>query len=163
MKGYFVIIPLIVCVCFLFSCEESSTIMDETKSFANVGWPMKDKVVLPFEIEDESQSYDLNVAIRQTNDYPYHNCFFLTKILDSKGSLIKQGLAESFFYDAKSGKSKGQSSGSIISHKYLIFNGLKFPKKQKYFVQIEQYMRKDTLLGIVSVGASITPVSNKNG
>jgi zinc transporter ZupT len=39
----------------------------------------------------------------------------------------------------------------------IILKGLKFPRRGKYRVALEQYMRTDTLVGVVSVGASLVP------
>jgi gliding motility-associated lipoprotein GldH len=132
--------------------------MDETQSFSNLGWPMKEKVSFPFLISDTSQTFEIAVAIRQSNDYPFHNCYFLSKIYNSKGQIIKKGLAEAYFYHPKTGKSLSKNSGSIIGHKYIIFREMKFSEKGKYRIELEQYMRKDTLKGIISVGASIVPI-----
>jgi hypothetical protein len=46
------------------------------------------------------------------------------------------------------------------SHSYTILKGLKFPRRGKYQVELEQYMRTDTLVGVVSVGASLIPSPN---
>lgn len=159
MRLIFVIISLLSCLSILIGCKDKA-LMDETKSFADLGWPMKEKVDFPFFINDTDPSFQLAVAIRQSHDYPFHNCYFLSKVFNSKGQVIKQGLAEAYFYHPKTGKSLSKNSGSIIGHKYVIFNEMKFPEKGKYTVQIEQYMRKDTLKGIVSVGASIVPILN---
>ncbi|MFM6947523.1 MAG: gliding motility lipoprotein GldH [Aquirufa sp.] len=162
MKKWAHLFCLFILISSLSSCEEGFVI-NESHSFSDTGWPMKQKVIFPFEIKDSLTSYDLSVSIRQSNDYPFHNFYFLTKIMNQKGQTIKQGLAEAFFYDPKSGKSIGQSSGSIIGHKYLILKHIKFPRNEKYIVQLEQYMRKDTIPGIVSIGASIAPIDENNG
>jgi gliding motility-associated lipoprotein GldH len=157
MRSHFPFILLLLGLSILFGCEDK-TLMNETKSFSNLGWPMNEKVNFPFLIKDTNQTFELAVAIRQSNDYPFHNCYFLSKIYNSKGQVIKQGLAEAYFYHPKTLKSISKNAGSIIGHKYIIFKEMKFSEKGKYTIQIEQYMRKDTLKGIVSVGASIVPI-----
>jgi gliding motility-associated lipoprotein GldH len=156
MKRIVVFISFLCGIFFLHSCQESS-VLDETKSFGEVGWASNNKILMPVEIKNDSIDYQLFVAIRQSNEYPFHNFYFATKILDTTGKTIKQGLAQAYFYNPKTGKSTGSGSGFIYSHKYLIFKELTFPKSGKYIVQLEQYMRKDTLTGILSVGASISP------
>lgn len=153
---------LLATITLLNSCDDSF-VMNENHSFATIGWPMKQKVIFPFEIKDFTKDYELNVSIRQSNEYPFHNFYFLTSIINSKGETIKHGLAEAYFYNPKSGKSVGKSSGSIIGHTYVILKNIKFPKNEKYIVQLEQYMRKDTITGIVSIGASIAPIRTEDG
>ncbi len=162
MKNWNFTFYLFALITLFSSCEEEF-IINETYSFSSNGWPMTQKVIFPFEIKDASKAFDLSISIRQSNDYPFHNFYFLTKIMDSKGQIIKQGLAEAFFYDPKTGKSIGKSAGSIIGHKYVILKNITFPKNEKYIVQLEQYMRKDTIAGIVSIGASIAPIDLKDG
>jgi gliding motility-associated lipoprotein GldH len=162
MKKLVQFLFLLITTTLLISCDEG-VVLNATNSFSTIGWPMQQKVIFPFEIKDASKDYELTISIRQSNDYPFHNFYFLTKILNQKGQKIKQGLAEVFFYDSKSGKSIGQSSGSIIGHNYVVLKKIKFPKNEKYIVQLEQYMRKDTIDGIISIGASIAPIEIEDG
>ncbi len=126
------------------------------------GWLQKEKVEIPFEINDTTKSYDLLVAIRQSNDYPYYNLYFIPKIINADGYVIKRGFSEAFFYGARTGKPKGTGLGDMYSHQYSIFKGLRFTRMGKYKISLEQFMRTDTLKGIVSAGASIkeTPMSD---
>lgn len=144
------------------SCQ-TDTLVDQTVSMSENGWLQKNKVEIPFEIRDTTKSYDLNVAIRQSNDYPYYNLYFIPKIMNSDGFVIKRAFAEAFFYDAKTGKPKGTGLGDMYSHSYPIFKGLRFSRVGKYKISLEQFMRTDTLKGIVSAGASITETPKGDG
>lgn len=144
----------ILSLIFLSNCSDNR-VFDQNISMGQTGWAQKNVLKIPFHIEDTAKSYDLRVAIRQSNDYPFYNLYFVPQILNKDGKTIKRGLAEAFLYDAKTGKAKGSGLGDIFSHQYVIFRALKFEKPGNYSVTIEQFMRTDTLKGVVSLGASL--------
>ena len=147
--------------CFAFACQ-NDTLVDQTISLSEYGWLQKNKILIDFHVSDTSKAYDVRVALRQSNEYPYYNLYFIPKIIDSNGFVLKRAFAEAFLYDAKTGKPKGSGLGDIYSHQYTLFKGLKFTRPGRYQVSLEQYMRTDTLKGIISAGASIieTPTSD---
>ena len=73
-----IILFLTLGVCF--SCQ-TETLVDQTVSMTENGWLQKNNVEIPFEISDTTKSYDINVAIRQSNEYPYYNLYYISKIL----------------------------------------------------------------------------------
>ncbi len=146
----------------LASCQ-TDTLVDQTVSLSDHGWLQNNKIEIPFEIKDTSKSYDLNVAIRQSNDYPYYNLYFIPKVSTDSGFVIKRAFAEAFFYDAQTGKPKGTGLGDMYSHEYLIFKQLHFTRAGKYKISLEQFMRTDTLKGIVSAGASLSESTQHDG
>lgn len=141
---------------FLIACQ-GDQVFDQTSNMGEQGWTQKNQISYPFEINDLDKSYRLFVALRQSNDYPFNNFYFIPKVMGADGKIIKQALAEAILYDPKSGKAKGEGLGDIYSHKFLIFKNLKFPKKGKYSLQLSHDMRTDTLAGIISIGASLVP------
>jgi gliding motility-associated lipoprotein GldH len=158
MKITFNILWVIGLISLLSSSCQSDAVFDQTESLAATGgWVQKKHIDFPFEIQDTLQSYDLRVAIRQSNDYPFYNLYFNCRVLDAQQGILKKGFAEAMLYDPKSGKPKGGGVGDMYSHSYTIFKGLKFRRPGKYHVDLEQYMRTDTLTGVVSIGASLVP------
>jgi gliding motility-associated lipoprotein GldH len=158
---YYKRIILFMMALFAFACQ-NDTLVDQTVSFSEQGWLQKNKILIDFQVTDTSKSYDVRVALRQSNEYPYYNLYFVPKIINADGFVIKRAFAEAFFYDAKTGKPKGSGLGDMYSHQYTLFKGLKFTRPGKYAVSLEQYMRTDTLKDIISAGASIieTPTSD---
>lgn len=135
---------------------------EENTSMGTNGWP--EKQIVSFKIPEipENGQYQLFVNIRQNEDYPFYNCYFIPQIKDSKGKILKRTLAEGIFYDPKTGKPKGEGSGNLYNHSYLIFDKLSFKKGEKLTIEINQFMRRDTLQGIFSVGYTLKPI-NKDG
>lgn len=148
------IIGFILSLLLLSNCTEDR-VFDRSISMGEIGWLQKNTLDFPFQIQDTTLLYDLQVAVRQSNEYPFYNLYFVPQIEREDGKPFKRGMAEAFFYDAKTGKAKGSGLGDIYSHRYVIFHGLKFNKSGKYRVKLAQFMRTDTLKGIVSVGASL--------
>lgn len=151
---YFKRIILFMMALFAFACQ-NDTVMDQTVSLSEHGWLQKNKLLFDFQITDTSKAYDVRIALRQSNEYPYYNLYFVPKIINSEGKVIKRAFAEAFLYDAKTGKPKGSGLGDMYSHQYTIFKGIRFTHLGKYQISLEQYMRTDTLKGIISAGASI--------
>lgn len=145
-----------------FSCQ-NDTLVDQTVSLSEHGWLQKDKITIDFQVSDTSKSYDVRVAFRQSNDYPYYNMYFVPKVINPEGKVIKRAFAEAFLYDAKTGKPKGSGLGDMYSHQYTIFRGLRFTRLGKHQVSLEQYMRTDTLKGVISAGASIIETPSNDG
>lgn len=148
---------------WVFSSCGDTAVFDQTESLGETGWLQTKKIEIPFEIKDTLVSYSLDVSLRQSNDYAFYNLYFVPQIIDSKGKVIKKALAEAILYDAKSGKAKGAGLGDMYSHSYSIFPALHFPAAGKYTLRLEQYMRTDTLSGVVSVGAALHPNPTDHG
>jgi len=142
---------------FQFSCQLESGFEDQT-SMGEIGWPEKQTLVYRIPQIQETGFYQLDVSIRQDNNYPFYNCYFITEIKNSKGKKPKKGLAEAFFYDQKSGKPKGDGLGDLFSHRYTIFDKVYLQKGEQVQIAIRQFMRRDTLQGIISVGYSLKPI-----
>ena len=156
------ILGFFIALCALSSCGDTA-VFDQTESLGETGWLQTKKIEIPFEIKDTLVSYALDVSIRQSNDYAFYNLYFVPQIIDSKGKVIKKALAEAILYDAKSGKAKGAGLGDMYSHSYSIFPALHFPTAGKYTLRLEQYMRTDTLSGVMSVGAALHPNPTDHG
>jgi gliding motility-associated lipoprotein GldH len=145
-----------------FACQ-NDTLVDQTVSLSENGWLQKDNITIDFQVSDTSKVYDVRVALRQSNEYPYYNLYFVPKVINPEGKVIKRAFAEAFLYDAKTGKPKGSGLGDMYSHQYTIFRGIHFTRLGKHQVSLEQYMRTDTLKGIISVGASIIETPSSDG
>lgn len=159
---YFKRIILFLTVITAVACQ-TDTLVDQHVSLSEQGWLQKNKIFIDFQVSDTSKFYDVRVAFRQSNEYPYYNLYFVPKILNADGKVIKRAFAEALLYDAKTGKPKGSGLGDMYSHQYTIFKGFKFTRLGKYQISLEQYMRTDTLKGVISVGASIIETPTNDG
>ena len=122
-------------------------------------------------MEQNQQQLNVKVDPSQTVAItsPEGNHIFAEGVILRKVSKFLAGTAEDAimpipcFYDVKTGKPRGSGLGDMYSHQYTIFKGVRFPKMGKYQISLEQYMRTDTLKGVISVGASIIETPENDG
>lgn len=149
-------ICLLMIACFCFSCQLQPG-FEENISLGENGWPEKQPIVFNIPEIQETGVYQLESFIRQDNNYPFYNCYYLAEVKNSQNQLIKKGLIEAIFYDPKTGKPKGEGLGDMFNHHYTIFPAIPLKKGDKIKIQFRQFMRRDTLSGIISVGFALKP------
>lgn len=151
MRRSFIFVSLVL----FFSCD-SNRVFEDNVDFADRTWKISEPALLEFQIADVSKSYNLYFDIRNSIDYPYSRIFVNCSLQDSAGrELSKKQLAE-YLFDQKTGKPHGSSGlGDIYDHQFPIASKMKFDKSGKYKVRLEQFMRKDTLQGILAVGLRV--------
>ncbi len=141
----------------LFSCQIEPGFEDNISLGSN-GWPEKQPIHFQIPQVPETGFYQLNVLIRQDNNYPYYNCFFIAEVKNAQGNNLKKGLAEAIFYDQITGKPKGDGLGDLFNHQYKIFDKIYLKKGESIQINLRQFMRKDTLQGILSLGYALKPI-----
>jgi gliding motility-associated lipoprotein GldH len=61
-----------------------------------------------------------------------------------------------FLFDQHTGKPQGSSGlGDIYDQRFPVISNYKFPSPGKYKVSFEQFMRKDTLEGVLAIGLRV--------
>jgi gliding motility-associated lipoprotein GldH len=69
---------------------------------------------------------------------------------------MKRALMTEYLFDAKTGKPFGKSGiGDLYDHRFLLLKNYQFKSKGKYRMKFEQFMRTDTLPGILAVGLRV--------
>ncbi len=154
MRRSFIFVILV----FLFSCD-SNRVFEDNVEFADRTWKISEPALLEFQIADVSKSYNLYLDIRNSIDYPYSRIFVNYALHDSAGAEISKKMMAEYLFDQKSGKPNGSSGlGDIYDHQFSIASNMKFGKAGKYKARFEQFMRKDTLQGILAVGLRVEEV-----
>jgi gliding motility-associated lipoprotein GldH len=142
--------------CALLSGCDDNRVFEEVKDFDERQWNVTDKPVFEFEIDDLNAKYTLYTDVRNSVAYPYSRFFFTYYLQDSTGTEIQKKLMTQYLFDAKSGKPFGKSGiGDLYDHRFLLVRDLQFKKKGKYKVVLEQFMRMDTLPGIIAIGLRV--------
>lgn len=155
------LIILFVLSVFVAACD-NSRYFEKNTDFEKRSWLISEKPSFEFEITDPSARYNLYLTLRNESDYPFSNLYFTYGLKDESGSLIKKDLESEFLFDKKSGKPLGESGiGDIYNHRFLLLDDFTFPHPGKYILYYEQFMRTDTLSGILSVGLRIEYASIK--
>lgn len=81
-------------ISLLSSSCQSDAVFDQSESLATNGWVQKKHLNFPFEIQDTLKSYDLRVAIRQSNEYPFYNLYFNCRLIQDPQNIWKKAFAE---------------------------------------------------------------------
>lgn len=140
----------------LFACSEPGQLVQDYQSIEDETWTAKQKLSFPVEIEDHKKSHSLFYLVRYNKDYPYYNFYVKRYLLDSTGKEISSTLQGMYLFDEKTGEPKGSGWGNNYDYSILADSNYHFPYPGKYTIEIEQYMRKDTIQGISDFGLSIS-------
>ena len=137
----------------LTACTQPA-IYDQFQSIEGKVWD-KDKVYyFTFMVEDNRIPYDLTLAVRNNNMYPYQNLWLFCNEEPPIGNLqrdtVEYMLADDF------GKWYGHGISLFLST-FPIRTNYYFPYPGQYTFSFRQGMRNDHLEGIQEIGLTISP------
>lgn len=159
MRSLFAVAIIVAC---LFSCDENR-VYERNIDFNSRYWLVNEKPEFEFEILDTVQSYNLYCNVRNSLDYPFARIFLTYYLTDSTGQLLEKDLVREMLFDDKTGEPFGDSGlGDIYHHRIALKQNYQFPRAGKYRIAFEQYMRRDTLSGVLAVGFRIEQASRPN-
>lgn len=145
----------------LAACS-NERVFEENIDFNNRVWQADSLARFKFRINDSTQDYSIYLNIRNTADYPFHNIYLEYNLQDSSGNVLREELINRNLFDEKTGKPLGDGLGDIFSHQFPMVTGYEFPQAGLYQLNIQQYMRMDSLPGIVSLGAKVAMTNAKD-
>ena len=139
----------------LSGCNDNS-VYQEYIDFDDRYWIVKEKPEFSFEIRDTVSTYDIYCNVRNTTMYPNSRLFVNVSLTDTTGKVLQEKLVWDFLFEPKTGKPLGKSGlGDLYDHQIPVLKKYKFRKAGVYQMQLEQFMRTDTLAGVTSVGVSV--------
>lgn len=138
----------------LSACD-TSRIFEENIDLPNEYWVKDQPVTFEFTVEDASLAYNLYANVRNSQSYQFNNLYYKYQLTDSLAGMLSENLENLILFEPKTGEPLGRGLGDIFDQQQLILDHYKFPAKGKYIVNIEQYMRQDTLPLILSVGLRV--------
>jgi gliding motility-associated lipoprotein GldH len=135
-------------------------VFEQAKEIQGNEWYIDSVAVFNVNIPSTSQGYDLYYTLRNSLDYPYFNMYITLYIEDSTGTPIDSRLHEMTLMDSRTGKPFGGSPlgagfSNIYDHQFIALQGYRFPYAGRYTMRLKQYMRRDPLPGVYSVGLQI--------
>lgn len=138
----------------LIRCDDNR-VYEAYNDFDNRYWTVQEIPSFEFTIQDTTLRYNLLGNVRNSVAYPFSRIFITYHLKDSTGKELKQALVNDFLFDAKTGKPQGTSGlGDIYDHQIPLLKDHHF-KAGKYSVSFEQFMRTDTLQGVLAVGLRV--------
>ncbi len=116
-------------------------------------WLENEKIQFDITVTGPGDTYQMSYSIRNGLDYPYRNLYIQYTIQDSAGNSIREDLQRMALFHPKTGKPYGKGSiGNMYEHEILALENFRFPYSGIFSIQLQQFMRVDTLQDIVSVG-----------
>lgn len=152
MRSFFGFTIIII---LFFSCDDER-VYEKNTDFDSPQWLISEKPEFEFEIVDTVQHYNLYCNLRNSIDYPYARIFLTYYLQDSLESMLEKNMVGKLLFDDKTGEPQGNSGlGDIYDHRIPVKMNYRFKHPGKYKVKFEQFMRTDTLTGILAVGLRV--------
>lgn len=147
---------------FLLTGCDDTRVQEANIDFADQTWKLADKVTIDFEIKDTTLRYNVYFNVRNSLDYPFARLFLNYTLVNSKGVEIEKKMVVNNLFDQKTGEPFGQSGiGDLFDHQFPLLKNYKFHQTGLHKITFEQFMRKDTLEGVMAVGARVEIAQKK--
>lgn len=148
-------IVILLSVMLLIGCDETR-LYEQNADFEDRYWNAEEKPSFEFTVDDTANSYNVLCNVRHAVSYPYSRLFLKYTLLDSAKAVVKQDMASAYLFDKSTGAPQGNSGlGDIYDLRVPLLTNFKFKQKGKYSVTFEQFMRTDSLQGVLAVGVRI--------
>jgi len=139
----------------LIGCDKSR-IYEVNHDFNERTWKITETPEFEFIIKDLGKRYNVYYNVRNSLDYPYARLFVNYSLRDSTGAELSKKMVSEFLFDQKTGQPLGSSAlGDVYDHRFLLLKEFEFKYQGRYKLSLEQFMRADTLLGVLAVGARV--------
>lgn len=129
-------------------------IVFEEKKELNGTWNYHDIQTFQFDINDTLPAHDIILQVEHQADFPFQNIYTKVKTVfpDQKTAehLVSLNLADvnNFWV--------GECDQKTCTAKLMLSENIYFNKTGKYLISIEQYGRKDSLVGVESLTFKVT-------
>jgi len=141
---------------FTWAGCDSSRLYETNTDFEDRSWKIHDTAQFEFSVRDLALRYNLSCNLRNSLDYPYSRIFITYHLHDSIGKELETNMISAQLFDQKTGTPFGSSAiGDLYDHRIPLLIDYEFKQSGKYKVRLEQFMRKDTLPGILAVGLRV--------
>lgn len=150
-KWYFLLL-----ITALMSCD-SSRIFEEFRELESF-WRTEQTLSYSFEIEDVNVSYSVIAEIKNDLTYPYRNFYFNYTLQSASDSVVNETLREIQLFEPKTGKPFGSGIGDQYNNEIVLEEKIQFPASGEYRIDLQQFMRIDSLPGIKRVGVRVQQV-----
>lgn len=138
----------------LSACDPNR-IYDTNIELEGQQWVTGDVASFEFDIADKDQSYNVLVNVTNAQHYPFHNLYYQYELVGPGEETIQKELVNINLFDPKTGEPFGEGLGDVFDHRQLILRDFEFPESGKYVMNLQHYMRRDTLPLIMSVGVRV--------
>lgn len=135
-------------------CDQGR-VFEGKKDFDDKYWVFNNPAEFEFEIEDEDKSYNILFNIRNTSKFQFQNIYIQYYLEDSVGRLLSRELKNIQLFNKITGVPLGKGLGDILDIEKAVLEDYKFENPGLYRLRIDQFMRRDSLPEILSVGLRV--------
>ena len=146
------VLLLFFTIVLLFCCDQNR-VMEDFKDLNGI-WHKDSTVIFNFNIEDASRTYNLKAEFSSRFTYSYYNLYFNYKLLLGDSVILKK-LEEIILFEPKTGKPLGSGVGNLFDHEKILLEDFSFFTSGSYRIELDQFMRIDSLSDVERVGARI--------
>ena len=134
---------------------DSNRVYENNVDFKERSWKIVEPANFEFQITDTTKKYNLLMDVRNSIDYPYARLFVNYELKKDSLALSKE-LVSVYLFEQKTGKPLGKSGiGDIYDHQFFLIKNYSFKKVGQYHMGLQQFMRQDTIPGILAVGLRV--------
>ena len=143
---------ILATILFLLSSCDGNRVFEGKKDFDDRLWKVDDPAEFQFEIVETDKLYNLLVSVRNSAKYPFQNIYLQYYLQDSTGRVLSKDLKNIQLFNSKTGIPLGKGLGDLYDIEKPILEDYSFNQMGKYTFRIDQFMRQDSLLEVMSVG-----------
>ncbi|MDR3328505.1 MAG: gliding motility lipoprotein GldH [Prevotellaceae bacterium] len=136
----------------LAGCNRAS-LYDTVRTIPQEGWRYDSVAHFDVEVADTVAAFDFYFHLRHTTSYPFSNIYFFVKTTAPSGDFLSDTV-EYMLADLY-GRWLGAGAASIINNRLAYRKSVRFSQEGTYHVAVQQGMRTEALLHVVSVGLRI--------
>lgn len=146
------IVATLIALIALVSCT-SNDVYNSFIALPNTGWGEDSLAVFRANIEDATAAYDINIQIRNQNNYKYANLWLFIDVIAPDGELVRD--TTECLLAQTDGTWIGSGWGSLYTLQCPYRLRTRFAKPGTYTFRIAHGMRDEEIEGIHSLGLRI--------
>ena len=145
----------IIVLLLLFSGCSSKRLWEKSKSLSKSIWYRQQALTFHFLIRDAQQPCHIFLQTRYEESYPYHNMYVSYTLSNIQGQVLSEASTEVQLFDPKDGKPLGSGSSNFFFRADTLLSSYRFSVPGRYTMEIRQFMRLDSLVGLRNIGIRI--------
>ncbi len=143
---------------FLSACQ-SKFHFEEKKDIPQGQWTYQDTLDFRFSITDTAKTYNLYLDFGYVDTFPTQNLYLKLHTRFPNAKRLSKQISFNLF-DAQ-GAPYGECSRHKCRYLAMLQENAFFNQPGEYVITVEQYTRRDSLPGILSVGLAIEPAGER--
>ena len=147
--GLYIILGILICI----SCNNTEYVYEKIETINAGLWNKNHTVSFIVPANDSLKYYDLQVYIRNRNDYSYSNLYLFITVTAPTGATVTDTIQ--YILANNEGKWIGKGFSQLWDNRFPFRNNVRFGNKGNYVFNIKHGMREDELIGITDVGVSL--------